>query len=165
MGFLVNHFKKKQEKLYDDRRQNPPYRCLTYEVCGINPKSNRKKTVRVVCGSWENEQDILNRSGLVAPYDECHPCDELVTDSQLELMAKEKIPMPNGITKREATNIITHHFDEEPLFPDIISLDVLKYAVSLGVLIPRYTKYEDVIELLKYKEKALDIPSSLGKFK
>ena len=94
MGFLVNHFLKKQEKLYDERRQNPPHRCLTYEVRGINPKTNRKKTVRVVCGSWESEQEILSRSSLVAPFEECHPCDEPVTNSQLALMAKEKLKQP-----------------------------------------------------------------------
>lgn len=88
MGFLVNHFLKKQEKLYDERRQNPPHRCLTYEVRGINPKTNRKKTVRVVCGSWESEQEILSRSSLVAPFEECHPCDEPVTNSQLALMVE-----------------------------------------------------------------------------
>lgn len=165
MGFLVNHFLKKQEKLYDERRRNPPHRCLTYEVRGINPKTNRKKTVRVVCGSWESEQEILSRSSLVAPFEECHPCDEPVTNSQLALMAKEKLPVPEGITKVEATNIITHHFDEKPCFPEVIPLDVLKYAVSLGVLIPRYMERKDAIELLRYKEKALGIPSSLNKFK
>lgn len=73
--------------------------------------------------------------------------------------------MPNGITKVEATNIITHHFDEKPCFPEAIPLDVLKYAISLGVLIPRYMEYKDVIDLLRYKEKSLNIPSSLDKFK
>ena len=79
--------------------------------------------------------------------------------------AKEKLPVPEGITKFEATNIITHHFDEKPCFPEVIPLDVLKYAVSLGVLIPRYMERKDAIELLRYKEKALGIPSSLNKFK
>ena len=66
MGILVEMVKRH----YAKKESRPGlYWCEVYKVRGINPETNRKKTVEIVAASNALAEQIQSKSGLLPPYE------------------------------------------------------------------------------------------------
>lgn len=139
MGILVNMVKRH----YAQKESRPGlYWCEVYKVCGINPETNRKKTVEVVAASNAPAEQIQSKSGLLPPY-KIKKATRPASDAQLETMRKHGIKPPADLSMLDASVFITRSVEGESIKQPTASLNFVDYAIKNNVYIPKYANIKE----------------------
>lgn len=144
MGILVNMVKRHYEK-----KESKPgaYWCEVYKVQGINPETNRKKTVEVVDASNAAIEAIQLKSGLRPPY-KVEKATRLASEAQLETMRKHGFKPPADLSMLDASVFITRSVEGEPLQQPVAPLSFTDYAIKHNVYIPKYATAKEAQDYL-----------------
>lgn len=127
-----------------------PFYCKEYKVKGTNPKTGRKKTVYVVATSSDKEAVIIEKSGLLPPYEVSTGSRE-ITDGQRGVAKKYFMRFPKDATLTDASLLLDRKRREregEPIDKRETTYKMIKYAADNNVCIPKYANYEDGVEIL-----------------
>lgn len=145
MGILVNMVKRH----YSKKESRPSsYWCEVYKVRGINPETNRKKTVEVIAASNALAELIQSKSGLLPPY-EVEKSTRMASEAQLETMRKHGFKPPANLSMLDASVFITRGVEGEPLEQPVASLSFVDYAIKNNVYIPKYANKKEAQDYLK----------------
>lgn len=144
MGILVEmvkrHYAKKENK-------SCLYWCEVYKVHGINPETNRKKTVEVVAASNAPPELIQSKSGLLPPY-KIDKATRPASDAQLETMRKHGINPPSDLSMLDASILITRSVEGKPIKQPTAPLSFVDYAIKNNVYIPKYANAKEAQDYL-----------------
>lgn len=129
-------------------RELPANHCLQYRIRGINPKTGRKNTVRIIAGTWENIYDVAaSRSGLLSPY-EISDETPAATEAQIQYMVNLNIKFPDGISKWDASVLLQHAEDGKDVFNDPLSMPILSFAVNHNVYVSSFLTVTEAKNIL-----------------
>lgn len=144
MGILVEMVKRHYAK-----KESQPglYWCEVYKVRGINPETNRKKTVEVIAASNAPSELIQSKSGLLPPY-EIEKATRPASDAQLEAMRKHGIKPPADLSMLDASVLITRSVEGKPIKQSTASLAFVDYAIKNNVYIPKYANAKEAQDYL-----------------
>lgn len=144
MGILVQMVKRH----YTKKESQPGlYWCEIYKVRGINPETNRKKTVKIVAASNAPVELIQSKSELLPPY-EIEKATRPASDAQLETMRKHGFKPPANLSLLDASVFITRSVEGEPLEQPVAPLVFVDYAIKNNVYIPKYANIKEAQDYL-----------------
>ncbi|MEZ3502941.1 MAG: hypothetical protein K1W25_05730 [Lachnospiraceae bacterium] len=144
MGILVEMVKRHYAK---KESQPSLYWCEVYKVRGINPETNRKKTVEVIAASNAPAEQIQSKSGLLPPY-EIEKATRPATDAQLETMHKHGFKPPSNLSMQDASIFITRSVEGETLEQPVAPIVFIDYAIKNNVYIPKYANIKEAQDYL-----------------
>lgn len=144
MGILVNMVKR-----YCAKKESMPniYWCEIYKVRGINPETNRKKSVEVVAASNAPDELIQSKSGLLPPY-EVEKATRPATEAQLETLRKHGFNPPANLSIVDASIFITRSVEGEPYRQPVASLSFTNFAIENDVYISKYANEKEARDYL-----------------
>ena len=106
-----------------------------YKVSGMNPKTNRKKTVFCDGDSEEEAIEFAAQSGLDKPYDISVVPFDPPSDSQIQYAKDLGITIPEGACLMDVSALICRVKDDDETAPDEWTT---KNAIKQGVRFSRY---------------------------
>lgn len=155
MGIFVEMVKRRYAK---KESRSGLYWCEIYKVRGINPETNRKKSVEVVAASNALPDLIQSKSGLLPPY-EIEKVTRPASDAQLETMRKHGFKPPVNLSIQDASIFITRSVEGEALEQPVAPLSFVDYAIKHNVYIPKYANVKEaqnyLIAALPEKKKEI----------
>ena len=118
--------------------------CSWYKVKGINPNTNRKKTITFVWDNMASQEEVGRKSGLLEPYE----VEQLKADSPT--LAQERyangigLRFPSDATTQDATIFLTRYENQEPIHQNGIAKWLLEiYIYKLQVYVPKYASVNE----------------------
>lgn len=111
-------------------------RYSNYKVSGINPESNKKKSVTVIAKNGDSEDNIASKSNLLPPYTVILD-DRQPTENQIKYAKDLGVKILPNLTFNDVSCLISKALGEAK--NDFTTNDIIEYAGERGTLISPYS--------------------------